>query len=262
MSPRPLRTDVIAVAALLTMAFLAVSADRLAAAWAEARTAKAFQEGMETPLPPEVHVRGFPALTQLADGTLSHVDITAHDIPARGTERPLPVTELTLRLDDLRKSGDESEAHAGAAEALAHLSYTDVSNALGLEISQGARPGQVSAAVLLPPGNEVTVTTSVSAASGNRIAFTDFHVTGGRLPTAGEELLNKAFAEPIQLRNIPAGLHLRTITSTATGLRARFSGRSVTFRPDGAGEAEPDRASAGGCAPTVVDGAGKAVPVG
>ncbi|WP_302185462.1 hypothetical protein [Streptomyces sp. AC555_RSS877] len=37
----------------------------------------------------------------------------------------------------------------------------------------------MSAAVLLPPGDEVTVTTSVSAASGNSIAFKDFHVTGG-----------------------------------------------------------------------------------
>ncbi len=250
---RPLRTNVIAAAALLTLAFLLVSADRLTTAWAEARTAKAFQEGMDTPLPPEVHVRGFPVLPQLADGTLSHVDITAHDIPAQGTGRPLPVTELALRLDDVRKSDDDSAARARSAEAVAHLSYTDVWNALGVEISQGPRPGQVSAAVLLPPGDEVTVTTSVSAAPGNRIAFKDFHVTGGRLPAVGEKLLNTAFDEPIQLRNVPTGLHLRTVTTTATGLNARFSGHSVTFRPDRAGEAaaeaEPDRASAGGSAP-------------
>ncbi|MEV0635881.1 DUF2993 domain-containing protein [Streptomyces sp. NPDC050619] len=244
-----MRTDVIAVAALLTLAFLTVSADRLATAWAEARTAKAIQDGMETPAPPAVHVRGFPVLPQLAVGTLRHVDVTAHDIPARGTDRPLPVSELTLRLDDLRKSDDDSAAHARSAEAVAHLSYADVSNALGLEISQGTRPGQVSAAVLLPLGNEVTVTTSVSAAFGNRVAFKDFHVTGDRLPAVGEDLLDKAFEEPIQLRNIPAGLHLRTITTTATGLSARFSGRSVTFHPDPAGEADPAQTSATGTAP-------------
>ncbi|WP_308406689.1 DUF2993 domain-containing protein [Streptomyces sp. AC555_RSS877] len=102
MDHRPLRTNVIAAAALLTLAFLVASADRLTTAWVEARTAKAFQEGMDIPLPPEVHVRGFPVLTQLVDGTLSHVDITAHDIPAQGTGRPLPVTELALRLDDVR----------------------------------------------------------------------------------------------------------------------------------------------------------------
>ncbi|MFD9391398.1 DUF2993 domain-containing protein [Streptomyces sp. NPDC060000] len=232
-----MRTDVIAVAALLALAFLTVSADLLATTWAEAHTAKALQEGMETPAPPEVHARGLPVLNQLIAGTLRRVDITAHDIPAKGTERPLPVTELTLRLDDLRKSDDDSEAHARSAEAIADLSYKDVSNALGLEISQGARPGQVSAAVLLPPGNEITVTTNVSAASGNRIAFKDFHVTGSQPSAAGEDLLNKAFEKPIQPRNIPVGLHLRTITTTATGLSARFTGRSVAFRPHRAGDA-------------------------
>lgn len=234
--PRP---AVIIGAALLTLILVsvAVMVDRVAAARVEARTAEAFQNGMETPLPPEVHVRGFPVLPQLAVGTLRHVDITAHDLPAQGTERPLPVTELILRLDDLRRSDGDNEAHARSAEAIAHLSYPDVSNALGLEISQGTRPGQVIAAVPLPLGHEVAVTTSVSAVSGNRIAFKDFHATGGPLPAAGEELLNQAFEEPIQLRNIPAGLHLRTITTTATGLIVRFSGRSVTFRPDRADDA-------------------------
>lgn len=104
------------------------------------------------------------------------------------------------------------------------------------------------AAVLLPLGDQVTVTTSVSVAAGNRIAFNDFRVTGGSLPAVGEELLTKAFEEPLQLRNIPTGLHLRTITTTATGLDARFTGSSVTFRPDGADEAEPAQPSAAGVA--------------
>lgn len=236
--PELSRPAVVAGAVLLALVLVAfaVMVDRVAAARMEARTAEAFQDGMDTPQPPAVHVRGFPVLNQLAAGTLRHVDITAHDIPAQGAERPLPVSELTLRLDDLRRSGSGSEARARSAEAIADLSYSDVSKALGVEVSQGTRSGQVTAAVQLPFGNEVTVTTGVSAASGNRIAFKDFSVAGSALPAAGEELLNKAFDEPIQLRNIPAGLHLRTITTTATGLSARFSGRSVTFRPDNAGD--------------------------
>ncbi|MFG3518542.1 LmeA family phospholipid-binding protein [Streptomyces bobili] len=43
---------------------------------------------MNTPSRPSVHIRGFPVLTQLAGGTLRHVDVTAHDIPARGFVRP------------------------------------------------------------------------------------------------------------------------------------------------------------------------------
>ncbi|MEU9051314.1 DUF2993 domain-containing protein [Streptomyces sp. NPDC048384] len=240
--PRPRRNRrraaAVAVAALVTLTLLPVAADRFVAARIESRTAKAFQEGMGTPVEPEVHVRGFPVVTQAASGPLDHVDITAHDIPARGTTRPLPVSELRLRLNGLTKADDDSEARARSAEATAFLSYEDVSNALGLEISQGRSPGRVSAVVLLPLGEEVTVTTTVAADSGNRIAFDDFTVSGGALPGVGSGVLDKVFERPIQLRNIPEGLHLRSVTPTADGLSARFSGHAVTFRPDG--EAQGD----------------------
>ncbi|MFJ8537182.1 DUF2993 domain-containing protein [Streptomyces sp. NPDC093591] len=233
-SRRPRRRRTAVAAVLVALALLPVAVDRAVAARIESRTAKAFQEGMGTPLPPEVHVRGIPVVTQAASGTLSQVDITAHGIPARDATRPLPVSELSLRLNGLTKSDDDGEARARSAQATAFLSYEDVSKVLGLEISQGGRPGQVSAAILLPLGKEVTVTTTVSAASGNRIAFQDFQVAGGVLPGGGNALLDKVFERPIQLRNIPDGLRLRSVTTTADGLTARFSGRSVTFRPEDA----------------------------
>ncbi|WP_043664488.1 LmeA family phospholipid-binding protein [Streptomyces xylophagus] len=236
-SPPPRRNRrpvAIAVGALLALLLVPVAVDRFAAAQVESRTAKAFQEGMRTPSAPEVHVRGFPVLTQLASGTLRHVDITAHDIPASDTTGPLPVSELSLRLAGLRKSDDDTEALARSADATALLTYTDVSDALGLEISRGARPDQVRATVLLPPGNDVTVAANVSVLSGNRIAFKDFQVTGGLLPEVGRVALSKVFDRPIQLRNIPHGLHLRSVTTTENGLSARLSGESVTFRSDDA----------------------------
>ncbi|MGW1714890.1 LmeA family phospholipid-binding protein [Streptomyces sp. NPDC002156] len=206
--------------------------DRVAAAHVESRTAKAFQQGMDTPERPEVHVRGFPVLAQLASGTLRHVDITAHDIPADGPDRPLPVSRLDLALDGLSKSDDDTEALAHSAEATAYLSYTDVSHTLGLEVSQGTRPGRITARVPLPLGSDVTVTATVSAVSGNRVSFKDFEVAGGA-PATTQALLDKIFEQPIPLRNVPEGLHLRSVTPTASGLSARFSGESVTFRPDG-----------------------------
>ncbi|MEU9348122.1 DUF2993 domain-containing protein [Streptomyces sp. NPDC048278] len=233
--PRPPRRRRLgfAVGALVALALVPLAADRFVAVRIESRTAKAFQEGMRTPLPPEVHVRGFPVLTQAASGTLRRVDITAHDIPADGSDRPLPVTELSLRLDGLTKSDDDSEARAKSAEATARLSYPDLSDSLGLEVSQGDRPGRVSAVVPLPFGDQVTVTTSVTAATGNSIVFRDFKVTGGALPDVGSRLLDKVLAQPIRLRNIPSGLKLRSLTSTADGLTAGFSGSSVTFRAEG-----------------------------
>ncbi|MCX5330461.1 DUF2993 domain-containing protein [Streptomyces sp. NBC_00140] len=235
-APRPpsrfRRPAVVAGAAALTLVLVPVVADRLAAARVEANTAQAFQQGMDTPQRPEVHVRGFPVLTQMASGSLRHVDITAHDIPADGANRPLPVSELDLRLNGLTKSADDTEARARSAQATACLTYADVSDALGPELSRGSGAGEVAARIRIPFGDEVTVTARVSAVSGNRIAFEDFRVTGGLLPDVGRKLLDTVFDRPIQLENIPDGLTLRSVTTSADGLTARFSGTSVTFHPE------------------------------
>ncbi|MFD4600716.1 DUF2993 domain-containing protein [Streptomyces sp. NPDC058464] len=231
---RSRRPAVAAVSVLLLMALVPVAVDRFTAVQVEARTAKAFQQGMDTPLPPKVQVHGFPVLTQIVAGSLRDVDITAHDIPAADSTGPLPVSELSLHLAGLTKSDDDAEARARSAEATALLTYADVSDTLGLEVSRGSRPDQLRATVALPLGNSVTATTTVSAVAGNRIAFKDFKVTGGLPSGPAESVLDKAFEQPIQLRNIPDGLHLRSVTATESGLAARFSGTSVTFHADGA----------------------------
>jgi hypothetical protein len=116
-------------------------------------------------------------------------------------------------------------------DATAFLSYEDLSDALGLEIEGDSETGRVRAQFALPFSGEATVSTAVAAASAHRIAFTDFSVTQGQLPAAGRALLAKVLAEPIPLRNIPEGLHLRSVTVAPSGLNAHFTGDTVTFRP-------------------------------
>ncbi|WP_279631452.1 DUF2993 domain-containing protein [Streptomyces aquilus] len=225
------RRAVIAATFLVTVGATAIIVDRVAASRAESRTAEAFQQGMGTPERPSVDIRGFPVLPQLASGTLRHVDITAQDIPARGTSRPLPVTRLSVGLDELQTSGEADEAHAQTVDATAFLSYEDVSDALGLEIAGDSEPNRVRAQLVLPFSGEVTVSTAIAAVGANRIAFTDVSVIDGHLPAAGQALLDKVLAEPIQMRNIPDGLHLRSVTATPSGLNTHLTGDQVTFRP-------------------------------
>jgi hypothetical protein len=179
-----------------------------------------------------VHVSGFPVLIQLAEGRLDHVDLTAHDIPAGGTTRPLPVTKLTVGMDGLKTSGSADEAQADSVAATVFLSYADVSSALGVQVSQGGEPGRVDATASLSLVGDVTVSAVVSAAGGNRIAFTDVRAEQGQLLPPLKSLLDKALDEPIPLKNVPEGLRLRSVTITEDGIDARFSGRSVTFHPD------------------------------
>lgn len=226
------RRMIIAAASLLALLVGGLSVDRIAAARAESRTAKGFQDGMGTADRPSVHVRGFPVLNQLAAGSLDHVDLTAHGIPADGTTRPLPVTRLTVGMDGLKTSGSTDEAHADGVTATAFLSYADVSSALGVQVSQGDEPGRVDATASLPLVGDVTVSAAVSAAGGNRIAFTDVRAEQGEVLPPLKSLLDKALDEPIPLQNVPEGLGLRSVTTTEGGIDARFTGRSVTFRPD------------------------------
>ncbi|QNP74359.1 DUF2993 domain-containing protein [Streptomyces roseirectus] len=229
---RTRRRMIITAASLVALLVGGVSVDRIAAAHAESRTAEAFQDGMGTADRPSVHVRGFPVLNQLAAGSLDHVDLTAHDIPADGTTRPLPVTRLTVGMDGLKTSGSADEAHADGVTATAFLSYADVSSALGVRVSPGDGPGRVDATASLPFVGDVTVSAAVSAADGNRLAFTDVRAEQGEPPPPLRSLLDKALDEPIPLRNVPEGLRLRSVTTTEDGIDARFTGRSVTFHPD------------------------------
>ncbi|NXY95173.1 DUF2993 domain-containing protein [Streptomyces sp. BR123] len=215
---------------LVSLLIGGVAVDRVAAARAESRMAKVFQDGMGTAERPSVHVRGFPVLTQLAEGSLSHVDLTAPTyLP---TARPGPwVTKLSVGLDGLRTSGSADESHARRVEATAFLSYEDVSAVLGVSLSRGDEPGRINVTASLPLAGGVTVSAAVSAAKGDRIAFTDVRTVQGELIPPLKALLDKALEEPVPLENVTKGLHLRSVTTTENGIDARFTGHSVTFRP-------------------------------
>ncbi|MFI8529778.1 DUF2993 domain-containing protein [Streptomyces aquilus] len=229
---RTRRRMIIAAASLAALLVGTVAVDRLAAARAASRTATAFQDGMGTADRPSVHVRGFPVLNQLAAGSLDHVDLAAHEIPADGSTRPLPVTKLTVGMDGLKTSGSADEAHADSVTATAFLSYADVSSALGVRVSQGDEPGRVDATASLPLVGDVTVSAAVSATDGNSIAFTDVRAEQGELLPPLKSLLDRVLDEPVPLRNVPEGLRLRSVTTSEDGIDARFTGHSVTFHPD------------------------------
>ncbi|MFI8324408.1 DUF2993 domain-containing protein [Streptomyces sp. NPDC085529] len=227
-APRGWRLIVVAASMAAPAGGLAV--DRIAAARAESRMAEVLQDGMGTADRPSVRVSGFPVLTQLAKGSLRRVDLTAHDIPANGSTRPLPVTTLTVRLDGLKTSGSADEAHADRVGATAFLSYGDVSGALGVRVSPGGEPGRIGVTAVLPVAGDVTVSAAVSAATGNRIAFTDVRTVPGELLPPLRTLLDRALDDPVPLENVPEGLHLRSVTTTRDGIDAAFTGRSIAFR--------------------------------
>ncbi|MHC3427768.1 LmeA family phospholipid-binding protein [Streptomyces sp. DT18] len=208
---------------------LGAAADRSAAVWLQKSTAEAFQEAQDLPSAPDVSVRGFPVLTQMASGTLDRIDVKADHIPGQGV-RPVPVTRLDARLDHVTRSSDSGAAHADSARATAFLSYADLGTALGVDIGPG-RDGRVAARATLPLVGEATASARIVVASGNSLAFRDVRV-GGDLPDRLKDVVSGALDREIPLDGIPGGLRLTRLTTTSEGLSAELSGKDVTFRPD------------------------------
>ncbi|MFF1447668.1 DUF2993 domain-containing protein [Streptomyces sp. NPDC058274] len=220
------------VVAAVALAGMSAAADRAALAWTEHSTADAFQDAQGLTSKPEVTVHGFPVLTQLAGGTLDRVDIEESDIPAGQDGRRMPVTRLKVRLDRLRRSSDASAAHAASAEATAFVSYRDLSEALGLDVrySDDSRKGapRIEAGTDLPLVGEATASARVAVAGADTIAFRSVRVEGA-LPASLKADLSGVLERELKLDGVPAGLALKSLTTTPDGLTATLSGKDVTF---------------------------------
>ena len=107
------RPAFVAGAVLAALILIPLAVDRIAADQAESRTATAFEQDMGTSERPEADVHGFPVLAQLASGALRDMDITAHELPADGSDRPLPVARLDLDLHGLYSGWCMSSPSAG-----------------------------------------------------------------------------------------------------------------------------------------------------
>ncbi|WP_446041642.1 LmeA family phospholipid-binding protein [Streptomyces sp. SID1121] len=236
-SPRHLlrrRIVVLAAAVAIGGALASPLIDSAVASHAERKIATAFQEATGTPQEPEVTVHGFPVLKQVARGRFDRVDIAAQGIPA-DSRRPLPISRLDVAMDGVTASADARAARARAASATAYVSYKDLSRTLGLDVGPATAPGRVQGSLLLPFGETVTVTATVKVGHGNAIAFENVKITGVSLPAGMRETLAGAFEHPVPLRNLPAGLHLTSLTTGQQGLEARFDGQNVAFQPSGEG---------------------------
>jgi hypothetical protein len=214
-------------AAVACLGVVAFAADRATAWQVQDKAAAAFQAATGSSSAPSVHVSGFPVITQVMSGRLTHVEVTADELPASGT-RPIPITTLQLNLYGLRSYGQSHAAQADTAQASAFISYADLSNALGLQISEDPQPGRIDASATVPLLGQVTVGARLVADGTNAIAFQDLS-TQGNLPSGADQLVRQVLAQPIQLQGVPRGLKLTAVSVTAAGVNAQFTGSDVDF---------------------------------
>ncbi|MCC5474636.1 LmeA family phospholipid-binding protein [Streptomyces barringtoniae] len=116
---------------VLTLACLATLADRWALLYAEHKASQQLKGKLHLAAAPEVHIGGFPFLTQLAAQRLDSVSVTVPDIPAHR----VTLTQVTATADDIRLDGDGPTAVRGALVRQLHgqvlLSFADMNRELG-----------------------------------------------------------------------------------------------------------------------------------
>lgn len=153
------RTAKSAIAILVLLAFLAVG-DRWAALYAENQTAGKVKEALKLHAEPEVHIGGFPFLTQLAAERLDKVDIAIPDMPAGRVS----VAQVKGSVEDVRIVGSAPSSVKGAVlgrmQGDVLLDFDDLDRELGtsqVDFTAGARNSVLAHGELPVAGRKVKV---------------------------------------------------------------------------------------------------------
>ena len=208
------------ISALVLLGMLVLT-DRLSVAAAQRNVATRIQDAEHLSDRPEVHIGGFPFLTQLVSGHYDDVDVTVHGLRAG----PLPVDRLTAHLSGVDVSlGQVLRQRVGAiptdrtsAEVL--LRYADLNRFVAAEH------------VRLGPGGGGRLHVTASA----QVAGTDLSA-GADVPiVVAGSTLTVDVAGGVQLRiplpGLPFHLRLETARATRAGVVVGGSAAGLVLRP-------------------------------
>ncbi|GAA2959492.1 DUF2993 domain-containing protein [Streptomyces enissocaesilis] len=212
-----------------------VALDRLAVNMAESEVAKRVQSRQGLTAAPDVSIKGFPFLTQVAAKRFDRVDVTLKDIEASAAGHRLRIGEMTAELHDVRVRGSVtgfSGATADRATGRALISYEDLSEAAedDVSLSYGGN-GKVkvtgSAEIL---GRKITrsVLSSVSLVDGDTIRVRADEVPGEGIPGL-EGMIRERTDFDRQVSGLPEGIALEKVEATEDGAKISVTGTDVAL---------------------------------
>ncbi|MBN0045122.1 DUF2993 domain-containing protein [Streptomyces actuosus] len=237
---RALRTLLIVV---VVLGGLFVLADRLAVHFAEGEAADKLRSSENLASTPDVSIKGFPFLTQLAGGSLDEVEVGIKDYRAdTGTNgRSIRIDDLDATMKGVEFSGDYSSATADSANGTASIGYAELLKAARTEPRQ-VGPATAEVIGLSDGGNgKIKVKVKVSALGLERTAYVLSSVTAegdtvrvhaDTLPSFGGLRFAESqvrsitdFEQPIE--NLPGGIRLDRVEAGPDGVRIGVKGSHV-----------------------------------
>jgi LmeA-like phospholipid-binding len=217
---------------------LFVAADRAAVYFAEDEAASKIRSSQGLSGTPEVSIKGFPFLTQVASSSLDEVEVKLDGITASSGRESIRVTGFDATLHDVRINSSFTSAVADRATGTAHISYADLTKATadpGVTIGYGgtnaAGKSQVKVTGKVESQGQTidkSVLSTVSVQGGDTI-----RVHADEVPAQGIPGLESAIRQKIdfdrKLNGMPKGIKLDKVVTTPEGIEITLTGTDVNL---------------------------------
>ncbi|MGW0995026.1 LmeA family phospholipid-binding protein [Streptomyces sp. NPDC002523] len=225
---------------------LFVIADRVAVHLAEEKVADKVKATENLASTPDVNIKGFPFLTQLAGGSLDDVQIGIKDYEAATGNggRTIRIDDLKADMKGVSFSGDYSSATADSATGTATISYTELLKAARSEPTEVA-PGILARIVGLSDGGngkikvsvEGTVSSlgikrTVSVLSSVSVVDDKVQVRADNLPELGvaaiaESRIRQVIDFQQVIDRLPGGIKIDKVQAAQDGVEITVKGSDV-----------------------------------
>ncbi|MFE1952749.1 MULTISPECIES: LmeA family phospholipid-binding protein [Streptomyces] len=220
------------VIAAVVLAAVGVGADRLAVHVLEGKAADKLATSIGLSATPDVSIKGFPFLTQIATGGLDEIDASIDTyeatVPGGSTAR---LDDLELRLRDVEFTNGFSAAKARTATGTALIPYDELLKAAASDPGSGARVTRLS------DGGEGRMKVEVTRDGQTYAVLSRVEVTGTTLRVRAENPPEAEGVSEEQIRSVtdfeqsitrlPGGIALRDATPLPEGLRLTVGGTDI-----------------------------------
>jgi hypothetical protein len=214
----------------VTLVILAVAADFIAKAAAQARIASAIQQ-QGFPAKPTVTIEGFPFLTQVVSHDIGQIRISAQDVP----EGSLQISAVSAVLADVHLDSGFSGGTVGSLSGSALVTFPAVARVLTSRI--GSLGSVVGAGLKLSAAgpDEVKASLNLVLASGSatwRVTRLSGNEINARL--VADQGVPSSLRGPISdftitIPRLPLGVQIDGVSVTPRGIRGTFSGHDLPF---------------------------------
>jgi hypothetical protein len=228
----------------IVLGILFVVADRVAVNLAEDEAAQKLKTTEGLAATPDVSIKGFPFLTQVAGGELDDVEIGIKDYEAAtgNGDEAIRIADLEADMHGVVFSGDYSSATAKSATGTATIPYDELLKAAKSEPTRVA-PGITARVVSLSDGGKgkikvgveieapVLGAKTVSVLSSVGVEGDTVKARADSLPDLGVDLAENAIRSITDFQQkideLPGGIELDKVEGAADGVRITVKGSNV-----------------------------------